>query len=59
MGTLNPELLSKDLDLVFNDAVVLKDKYRQPTLMPELILLALLRHPDHPPAVANSRTAST
>ncbi|MBC7809555.1 MAG: ATP-dependent Clp protease ATP-binding subunit [Burkholderiales bacterium] len=46
MGTLNPELLSKDLDLVINDAVVLKDKYRQSTLMPELILLALLRRPE-------------
>ncbi len=46
MGTLNPDLLSKDLDAVMNDAVALKDQYRKPTLMPELILLALLRHPD-------------
>lgn len=29
-----------------NDAVALKDQYRKPTLQPELILLALLRHPD-------------
>ena len=42
MGTLNPDLLSKDLDAVMNDAVALKDQYRKPTLMPELILLALL-----------------
>jgi len=46
MGTLNPDLLSKDLDAAMNDAVTLKDQYRKPTLMPELILLALLRKPD-------------
>ncbi len=46
MGTLNPDLLSKDLDAALNDAVTLKDEYRKPTLMPELILLALLRKPD-------------
>jgi ATP-dependent Clp protease ATP-binding subunit ClpC len=46
MGTLNPDLLSKDMDAVLNDAVALKDQYRKPTVMPELILLALLRHPD-------------
>jgi ATP-dependent Clp protease ATP-binding subunit ClpC len=43
MGTLNPDLISSDVDAVFNDAVDLKEKYRKPTLMPELILLALLR----------------
>lgn len=43
MGTLNPDLLSKDLDAVVNDAVVLKDQYKKPVLLPELILLALLR----------------
>lgn len=46
MGTLNPDLLSKDLDAVMNDAVQLKDEYRKPTLMPEILLLALLRRPD-------------
>ncbi len=46
MGTLNSDLLSKDLDAVVNDAVKLKDEYRKPTLMPELVLLALLRRPD-------------
>lgn len=46
MGTLNPDLLSKDMDAVLNDAVVLKDEYRKTTLMPELILLALLRRKD-------------
>lgn len=46
MGTLNPDLLSKEADTILNDAVALKDQYRKPTLMPELILLALLRRPD-------------
>lgn len=46
MGTLNPDLLSKDLDAVMNDAVALKDEYRKPVIMPEMVLLALLRHPD-------------
>lgn len=46
MGTLNPDLLSKDLDAVLNDAVAMKDQYRKSTLQPELILLALLRRPD-------------
>ncbi len=46
MGTLNPDLLSKDMDAVLNDAAVLKDEYRKPTVMPELVLLALLRRPD-------------
>ena len=46
MGTLNPDLLSKDLDAVMNDAVALKDEYRKSVLTPELLLLALLRRPD-------------
>ncbi len=46
MGTLNPDLLSKDLDLVMNDAVALKNEYRKSVLMPELVLLALLRRKD-------------
>ena len=43
-NTLNPDLLSKDFDAVMNAAVVLKDDYRKPTLIPEIVLLALLRH---------------
>ncbi|MDL1899693.1 ATP-dependent Clp protease ATP-binding subunit [Anaerolineae bacterium CFX9] len=43
MGTLNPDLISKDLDAVLNDAVALKDQYRKPSIIPELVLLALLR----------------
>jgi ATP-dependent Clp protease ATP-binding subunit ClpC len=46
MGTLNPDLLSKDVDAIINDAVALKDQHRKDTLMPELLLLALLRRPD-------------
>ncbi len=46
MGSLNPDLLSKDLDAVMNDAVALKDQYRKPVIMPEMVLLALLRRPD-------------
>ena len=46
MGTLNPDLLSKDLDAAMNDAVALKDQYKKPVLMPELLLLALLRGKD-------------
>ncbi len=46
MGTLNPDLLSKEMDAVFNDAVALKDQYKKSVLMPELILLALLRRKD-------------
>jgi ATP-dependent Clp protease ATP-binding subunit ClpC len=46
MGTLNPDLISKDVDAVLNDAVTLKDNYRKPMLMPELVLLALLRRKD-------------
>ena len=46
MGTLNPDLISKDLDAVLNDAVVLKDQYKKTMLIPELILLALLRRKD-------------
>jgi ATP-dependent Clp protease ATP-binding subunit ClpC len=46
MGTLNPDLVSKDVDAVLNDAVALKDQYRKSMLMPELVLLALLRRKD-------------
>ncbi|MEL6269794.1 MAG: ATP-dependent Clp protease ATP-binding subunit [Chloroflexota bacterium] len=43
MGTLNPDLLSKDLDAVLNDAVELKDQYQQSLIIPEVVLLAMLR----------------
>jgi ATP-dependent Clp protease ATP-binding subunit ClpC len=46
MGTLNPDLLSKDLYTVLNDAVALRDEYRKDSIIPELVLLALLRRPN-------------
>lgn len=46
MGTLNPDLLSKDMDAALNDAVALKDQYKKPMIMPELVLLAILRGKD-------------
>ncbi|MBE2183620.1 MAG: ATP-dependent Clp protease ATP-binding subunit [Anaerolineae bacterium] len=55
MGTLNPDLVTKDLDAVINDAVVIKDKYHKTTLTPEVILLALLRRKE----MASSRLLET
>lgn len=44
MQTLNPDLLSKDMVAVLNDAAALKRQYRKDNIFPEVILLALLRH---------------
>lgn len=46
MGTLNPDLLSKDAYAILNDATDLKSQYRKDTIMPELVLLAILRRPN-------------
>lgn len=46
MGTLNPDLLSKDMYSVMNDAIDLMREYRQTAIMPEMILLALIRKKD-------------
>lgn len=46
MGTLNPDLMSRDMNAVMNDAVGLRRQYNQQSLIPELVLLALLRRPD-------------
>lgn len=46
MGTLNPDLLSKDMYNVVNDAADLMREYRQTAIMPEMILLALIRKKD-------------
>lgn len=43
---LNPDLLSKDLTAVVNDAVTFKDQYKKDVITPELILLALVRRPN-------------
>lgn len=46
MGTLNPDLLSKDMDAALNDATALKDELRKSVIIPEMLLLALLRQKD-------------
>ncbi len=46
MKTLNPDLLSKDLAEAMNDAASIKKADRKDSLMPETILLALLRRPN-------------
>src|SRR5688572_2407106 len=46
MGTLNPDLLSKDMDAVLNDAVDARTKYNQQAVQPELVLLSLIKRPD-------------
>ncbi|MGB1287280.1 MAG: Clp protease N-terminal domain-containing protein, partial [Aggregatilineales bacterium] len=43
MGTLNADLLSKDMDAVMNEAALIRREYRQQSIQPEVILLALLR----------------
>ena len=43
MSTLNPDLISKDMDAVLNDAVPMLDEYRKSSIMPEMVLLALLK----------------
>ncbi|PJF32695.1 MAG: hypothetical protein CUN52_00295 [Phototrophicales bacterium] len=43
MGTLNPDLLSKDVIGALNSAAQFKKQFRKDTIMPELLLLALLR----------------
>ncbi len=42
MSTLNPDLISKDMDAVLNDAVPMLAEYRKSSIMPEMVLLALL-----------------
>ncbi|MEL6525727.1 MAG: Clp protease N-terminal domain-containing protein, partial [Chloroflexota bacterium] len=46
MGTLNPDLLSKDMDATLNDAVQLRGEFRHTSIQPELLLLALIRRPN-------------
>jgi len=43
MSTLNPDLISKDMDAVLNDAAAMLKEYRKSSIMPEMVLLALLR----------------
>ena len=46
MSTLNPDLISKDMDAVINDAVPMLEEYRKSSIMPEMVLLSLLRRED-------------
>ena len=43
MSTLNPDLISKDMDAVLNDAAPMLKEYRKSSIMPEMVLLALLQ----------------
>ena len=46
MSTLNPDLISKDMDAVLNDAVPMLREYRKSSIMPEMVLLSLLNRED-------------
>jgi ATP-dependent Clp protease ATP-binding subunit ClpC len=46
MANLNPDLLSKEMHGIMNDAVALKDKGRYNQVTPELVLLAMIQRPD-------------
>ena len=46
MATLNPDLLSKDMDAVLNDASPMLSEFRKSSIMPEMVLLALLKRDD-------------
>lgn len=46
MSTLNPDLITKDMDAVLNDAVPMLREYRKSSIMPEMVLLALLNRED-------------
>jgi ATP-dependent Clp protease ATP-binding subunit ClpC len=46
VGTLNPDLISKDMDAILNDAVELRTEFNHTSIQPELILLALIRRPN-------------
>ncbi len=43
MSTLNPDLISKDMDAVLNDAAPMLAEFRKSSIMPEMVLLALIR----------------
>ena len=46
MSTLNPDLITKDMDAVLNDAVPMLAEFRKSSIMPEMTLLALIRRKD-------------
>ena len=43
MSTLNPDLISKDMDAILNDAVPMLAEYRKSSIMPEMVVLAMLQ----------------
>lgn len=48
MSTLNPDLISKDMDAVLNDTVPMLREYRKSSIMPEMILMAMLNRENTP-----------
>lgn len=48
MSTLNPDLISKDMDAVLNDAVPMLHEYRKSSIMPEMVLLAMINREKTP-----------
>lgn len=46
MSTLNPDLISKDMDAVLNDAVPMLKEYRKSSIMPEMVLLSMINRTD-------------
>ena len=46
MGTLNPNLLSKHTSLILNEAAKIMPTLGKRLLMPEIVLLSLIRTPD-------------
>src|SRR5258708_39163703 len=46
MGTLNPNLISKDTTAVLNDAVNIIKSYNKRVIYPEAVLLAMIRSKD-------------
>lgn len=46
MGTLNADLLSRDMDAIMNDAAEMRRQFNQQSIQPELILLAMLERPN-------------
>lgn len=46
MSTLNPDLISKDMDTVLNDTVPMLKEYRKSSIMPEMVLLAMINRPN-------------
>lgn len=46
MGILHPDLLTKDMDKVLNDAATLSLEHKHPSIQLEILLLALINRPN-------------